>query len=158
MSDRTFDDEGDSTVPAEFWWQAVERGINGPRGQAALAELEEALLALPRRRLIEEDISDGRDVCALGALALKRDRELCPRIPRREAIEYLHRSYGESGSLAIWECGMHLRLLQTVAWVISYANDDLAAGLTPEERWKYVMNWCRTMQGKPRLKRYEVHP
>jgi hypothetical protein len=156
MSDRTFDTEGDSPMPEALWWQAIERAINGPRGQAAVAALEVALFALPRHRLIEEDISDGRDVCALGALAYKRQREHHPNERPQEIIEGLGRSYGDQGSLGIWECGISLNLRDTVAWLFSYVNDDLAAGLTPEERWKFVMQWCRLMQGKKPLARYEV--
>jgi hypothetical protein len=156
MSDRTFDDEGDARMPDALWWQAITRAINGPRGQAALAELEQALLMLPRHRLIEEDISDGQDVCALGALAYKREREQYPNETTADALEGLYRSYGDEGSLGIWECGIRLRLRDSVAWLFSYINDDWASCRTPEDRWKSVMQWCRTMQGKQPLKRYEV--
>lgn len=159
MSDRTYSDDCDEGMPYGLWWQAIERAINGPRGQAALAELEQALLMLPKHRLIEEEISDGRDVCALGALAYKRERDSYPAEKHSVIVRDLECRYRDEGSLAIWECGISLKLRDTVAWLFSHVNDDLAGNngvANPEERWKFVMQWCRKMQGKKPLKRYEV--
>lgn len=42
---------------SELWWANAERALNGKRGRKALAELREALLALPEKRLIEGALS-----------------------------------------------------------------------------------------------------
>jgi hypothetical protein len=61
------------TIPWEMWKTIVSRALAGKRGQRALAEFEEALLALPERKLVEGTLASEEGVCAVGALvALKR--------------------------------------------------------------------------------------
>lgn len=59
------------------WRGAVTSAIRGKRGRLALRELLEALDAMPEKRLIGEELlrADG-EVCALGALGLKRKLDL----------------------------------------------------------------------------------
>jgi hypothetical protein len=54
----SFSDEEE--IPSQFaLWQAnCRRSLKGKRGQAALRELEAALLALPSKRLIAEEFSN----------------------------------------------------------------------------------------------------
>src|SRR6185369_15483645 len=66
-------------VPGQFaLWQAnCRRSLQGKAGQAALRELEVALLALPDKRLIAHKMIDAEgDVCAIGALAKYKGRDL----------------------------------------------------------------------------------
>src|SRR5690242_7152069 len=60
----------DEVYPGQFeLWQAnCDRSLAGKKGQAALRELEAALLALPAKRLIANEFDDGEDVCAIGAV------------------------------------------------------------------------------------------
>lgn len=51
------DYEEDWPNQGAFWWANAQRALKGKRGKKALAELREALLMLPERRLIEGAIS-----------------------------------------------------------------------------------------------------
>lgn len=53
------DDDYDENFPneAEFWWANAQRALKGKRGRKALAELREALLMLPEKRLVSGAIS-----------------------------------------------------------------------------------------------------
>jgi hypothetical protein len=62
-----FDYDEDS-IPWERWEQIVSNALGGKRGQAALAEIEAALVALPEQRLIEGHLVAGENVCTIGAL------------------------------------------------------------------------------------------
>lgn len=64
-----FDFDGDEeSIPWERWEQIVSNALGGKRGQQALAEIEEALLALPERKLIEGHLATDQAVCTVGAL------------------------------------------------------------------------------------------
>ena len=52
-----YDYEEDFPNQAEFWQHNAQRAIKGKRGKKALAELREALLMLPEKRLIEGAVS-----------------------------------------------------------------------------------------------------
>lgn len=53
-----YDDyEEDFPNQAEFWQANAERALKGKRGRKALAELREALLMLPEKRLVEGAVS-----------------------------------------------------------------------------------------------------
>lgn len=64
-------DDGD-LIPAALWETILSRALGGRRGQAALAELETALLELPEPRLIEGHLALDGDTCAVGALVARR--------------------------------------------------------------------------------------
>ncbi len=54
-------DDYDEDFPNQgaFWWNNAMRALNGKRGRKALAELREALLMLPEKRLVSGAISTG---------------------------------------------------------------------------------------------------
>ena len=55
----------------------LNRSLAGKKGQAALRDLEAALLALPEKRLVGYHLVKDGDVCATGALvALRRQKKL----------------------------------------------------------------------------------
>lgn len=60
-----YDEEG--AIPYGLWNTIVENALGGKRGQQALAELEQALLALPEPVLIEGHLAADGQVCAIGA-------------------------------------------------------------------------------------------
>lgn len=63
-----FDYDGDGEgMPWELWQTVVSHALGGRKGQAALAEMEAALLALPEPKLIEGHLASGGGVCAVGA-------------------------------------------------------------------------------------------
>ena len=64
-----FDFDGDEeSIPWKWWEQIVSNALGGRRGQAALAEIEEALLTLPEPKLIEGHLATKDSVCTIGAL------------------------------------------------------------------------------------------
>ncbi len=66
MSRFNFDDgEG---MPWGLWEGVVSSALGGRKGQAALAAMESALVALPEPRLIRDHIAADGAVCAVGAL------------------------------------------------------------------------------------------
>lgn len=56
----------------ELWRANVRRALAGRKGQAALRDLEAALLALPAPRLIHGHLAHNGEVCAVGALVVHR--------------------------------------------------------------------------------------
>ena len=141
---RFWDSGDDSEMPLALWRQAIENALSGRKGQATLRELEAALLALPQKRLIEGALCHDGEVCALGALALKRG-----------AIDPENPPYLEDGGAA--EVGdwaeHHLGVRYALAWEIQWHNDEgqwqgdyLRRGRaeTPEERYERVLAWVRS--------------
>jgi hypothetical protein len=59
-------------IPWGLWERIVANALGGRRGQAALAAMEEALLALPEPKLIEGHLAADGQVCAIGALVAHR--------------------------------------------------------------------------------------
>lgn len=133
--------------PAGFLWENwLTRAINGKRGQAALRDLEEALLALPEPRLIEGDLIDhAGEVCALGALALYKTNGL----PRLRANMRLYKAREEyytaeaSGSALFGQ--KELGLARTIAWTIAEENDINGRHETPEQRFRRILAWVRSL-------------
>ena len=73
------------------WRGAVASAIRGRRGQAFLREMEEALEAIPDKRLISGELvsSDG-ECCAMGAVAMKRQMDVSDVDPEdRDAVAAL---------------------------------------------------------------------
>jgi hypothetical protein len=60
-----------------LWRGAVERSMNGKRGQAFLREMLASLDALPEKKLIKDDLVDGTGaVCAIGSVGLRRGLDM----------------------------------------------------------------------------------
>jgi hypothetical protein len=134
----------DEDYPGQFGlWQAnCRRSLSGRSGQAALRELEAALLALPSKRLIAGELNDGKDVCAIGALV--RYKRHIPVADPEDQME-------EIGV----ECGMP----RLVAWKVVELNDVELMGrydysddphgrfvpLTPEGRYIAMLKWVREL-------------
>lgn len=158
----SYSDEED--VPGQFaLWQAnCTRSLKGKKGQAALRELEAALLALPDKRLIAEKLidSDG-EVCALGALAKYKGHALVAAKPEDED------EYDEidlDGEME--EFGVELGVPRLVAWKIVERNDvvidghyDYSTGprgvwvpATPEERYEKILAWVQRQLAAPAQK------
>jgi hypothetical protein len=125
----------DEDYPGQFnlWQGNCQRSLSGRKGQAALRELRAALLALPSKRLIANELDDGADCCAIGALV--RYKSLTPKSDREYEME-------EVGV----ECGMP----RMVAWKVVELNDVQldrrwdgmkSVELTPEERYDAVLKW-----------------
>lgn len=150
----------DEDYPGQFeLWQAnCRRSLKGKAGQAALRELEAALLALPDKRLIANKMIDREgDVCAIGALAKHKGRDLLA-----EPNVYEDGEFDGDGEME--EIGMELGMPRLVAWKVVAKNDIEIDGyyetlpgparwygdrpqvyvpVTPEARYEKMLAWVR---------------
>jgi len=121
----------DEDYPGQFdLWQAnCNRQINGKAGQAALRELEAALLALPQKRLIRNAVAheDG-DVCAVGALLVLKHAQR-KGITRDAAIKvyaspegYEPDDYWDGNDTA--DLAEAEGIPKLLAWQLVYLNDE----------------------------------
>lgn len=161
----------DEDYPGQFnIWQAnCRRSLNGKRGQAALRELEAALLALPEPRLVLGSLCREGDVCAVGALAVHRRVQAGE--DRAAVLADLEENstdeWGDSEETDQWAVD-HLGVPRLVAWKLVEQNDiqndvvwEVHHGpvrqgfghykggiahvrpMTPEERYERVLAWVR---------------
>lgn len=109
-----------------LWRSNVERTIAGKRGQSFFKEMIKALEEMPIKRLIKESLKAGEEVCALGAVGLKRGidmRGLDPEDPAQVANAF--------------------SISEMLAQEIVYKNDDQCYSLTPEQRWTEMHRWAK---------------
>lgn len=152
----------------ELWQANCRRSLVGKQGQAALRELEAALLALPDKRLIANRLVDGDgDVCALGALGRQRGQ-----LPTPDAIT--EGDWEDEGDDDMEEYGVLLGIPRLVAWKIVEINDIQIDGhyvdaigpvkphgwrprvfipVTPEERYDQVLAWVHRHLAQPATER-----
>src|SRR5262245_59672680 len=134
MSRINYADEEDHPGQFELWQANCLRSIKGRKGQAALRELEQALLALPEKRLIADELenADGQ-VCAIGALVKHKNHT--PKADPEYEMEAV---------------GVEMGMPEMVAWKVVCLNDheldtrydrDLGrcVPITPEERYERVL-------------------
>lgn len=103
----------------------VASAIRGKRGQRLLRDCLTALDAMPEKRLIPDQLIDGKDVCLLGAAGRVRQVELDDIDP--EAHDLLAKSFDVAACLIA---------------EIEYVNDEQGMSReTPEQRWSRVREW-----------------
>jgi hypothetical protein len=147
MSESRFEYTGiqdEPYIPPALWDQAVKRSIQGKRGQALLQELREALLRLPRKRLIKGVLYDQGDCCVLGALALKRiqDGKLKGITSEEEFNEDILVSNWNDDEYQLIEFAVgSLGMTIALSWKISLMNDEIFENENPEQRWIAIMKW-----------------
>ena len=122
-----------------LWESRVERIIKGKRGQQKLREFIEALLALPKLRLIASAIAKPNgEVCAIGAVAKHRGIDL-NRDTVKDVYDPGRRAWVEQEVGGGWEgsdvetasLGEELGFTRTLAWEIGFKNDVEL----PDQRW-----------------------
>jgi len=134
--------ESDGPDTSGLWFASMRKGMRGARGQAALRELEAALLALPERRLIEDEMCDGEGVCAAGALLLKRATDRGE--DRKAALDRIAGTWGDlDAGIAYRPLAKELGIGATLAWAIMEVNDEDCGGMEPEDRYAAVLDWVR---------------
>lgn len=147
-----YSDEEDYPGQFGLWQGNCQRSLKGRAGQAALRELEAALLALPDKRLIAEELMDDNGaVCGIGAVAKFRG-----------VITEEMRAQGEHDMEGV---GVDLGMPRLVAWKIVEMNDLQFSGtnllfaegpyrwpaeqpyayieVTPEQRYERMLKWVR---------------
>jgi len=146
-----------------FWEHRVRRVLSGKPGRKALAELREALLALPEKRLISNALStagkaklpvenrweaedrqallaQGEGVCAVGAFVWhKRVKAGADPVQAMQDLP-LNPDYNGNPDQTI-SLGQRAGLSNTLAWVLMNRNDDTCESLTPEERYESFLEW-----------------
>ena len=161
-----WDDDGERMPPA-LWEHNLWMALGGKRGQQALRELREALLALPERKLIggamctvgaserrseyerycgadfDEVVErEGEGVCAIGAFVWHRNVKAG--MDPQEAFAKLPTLIGAVDGDESWRTanlGQSAGLTMTLAWHLAWMNDDGYEGLTPEERFDHFIDW-----------------
>lgn len=127
MSRSGYTSDYDDQWQLVMWRGAVASAIRGKRGQAFLTEMLVALDAMPNKRLIAESLrtQDG-EVCALGAVAMKRGADVSAIDPE------------EQGAVA-HAFGIPRALACEIMWM----NDEAycRGRETPEERWTSMRRW-----------------
>lgn len=139
----------DEEYPGQFnlWHANCLRSLRGRAGQASLRELEEALLALPNKRLVRHVVACEGDVCAVGAvLAVRRAKERG--LDVAAAVDDLNREFGDRYKQAYddtAERGEAVGMPRLVAWKVVALNDIEIDGTYAEaegplqqcEAWRY---------------------
>jgi hypothetical protein len=135
----------------------IDQALAGKKGKAFLKELEEALLALPEKRLAYGSLAETEDednlppgtvpeptgeVCALGAVYLMRAAK--KGVSKEEALKEMVRKFDPSES--DWELqkqtARELKISHPLAYIVIYQNDE-SPTRNPEERYQMVLKWVR---------------
>jgi hypothetical protein len=131
-----YDYYDDSDYPVAFWRAAVASAIRGRRGQAFLREMRDALDALPAKRLVQNELEIGGEVCALGAVGRARGIDLSGLDP--EDSETAH------------DLAYVFNIAHAMVCEIVYENDEAARNETPEERYERMRRWVEKNLKEPR--------
>lgn len=131
----------------ELFWANAARSLKGRKGQAALRELRDELLAMPEPKLIRGRLADEQGhVCAVGALAVARR---CAKGERREDVldDLAAKIAAGDGDESYdgWDITAAVGVSVGVPFVFAYAlgdlNDESLYSKTPEERHTAVLAW-----------------
>lgn len=109
------------------WRGAVTSAIKGARGQKFLAELRDALDAMPSKRLIADELQKAGSYCALGVVGHQRG------LPLESIDPYDSKQVSQTFNIA-----------NALAKEIVFVNDEgdwRYSGETPEQRWIRMRKW-----------------
>lgn len=107
------------------WRGQVASATRGKRGQAFLVDLLAALDAMPEKYLIAEELQAANgEVCALGALGLKRGIDMTQIDPGE--YDVVSAIFG---------------IAEQLAREVAYMNDEYYDNETPEERFVKMRQW-----------------
>ena len=124
MSRINYSDDEDRPGQFALWNANVYRSVRGKAGRAALLELEAALLALPRKRLVRHVVACDGDVCAVGAVLLMRKaRELGSVEAAQVALEHEMGPAEDQAYIETDDIGVSLGMPRLVAWKLVALND-----------------------------------
>lgn len=164
----------------EFWQANLERALKGKRGRKVLADLREALMALPQPRLIEramctigaarraagypekwlrggfmEDVAaQGEGVCAGGAyLWYQRVKAGVDPAEAFDSLPTLSDLENEDTGHATAAALNDAGVVYCLASALAYRNDETFEGMTPEERWTAFVAWIDQQLARPVMAR-----
>ena len=156
-------DDNESFLRACAFEANAKRALKGRKGQAVLKELEEALVALPEKRLISGTFADitvkqepGKsiyeriegEVCTMGCLLVHR--KMTKHCRQRgqallEAVNEVTCDPDDGGSEAIQQAAGALNLVYPLAYELAYQNDEMGDHEeTPEKRYERILKWVRS--------------
>ena len=126
MSRSGYSDDGDGDGWSLIRWRgAVSSASRGRRGQSFFKELLAALDEMPNKRLIADELIESGEVCAIGALGLKRSidmKEIDPEDPDTVANKF--------------------NIAPALAREVVFMNDEGHWNTeSPEERFVRVRSW-----------------
>jgi hypothetical protein len=130
MSRSGYTDDDCEEYPLALWRGAVNSAIKGKRGQAFLRDLIAALESMPTKRLIDNELEENGEVCALGSVGRQRGLDMA--------------------SLDLWDWGNLAKsfgIAEAMAREIMYVNDEAYWGPgheTPEARWQRMYEWAKS--------------
>jgi hypothetical protein len=171
---RYYDDgDYDESFPnqGELWAANAHRALKGKRGRKVLAELREALLALPEKRLIasamctvapdkrrseiandaygygrqefDDVVSEqGEGVCAVGAFLWWR--KVKAGADPAAAFDDLPMIFGDEDDGITQTANTAKReanVVFSLAWELAYRNDETYSAKTPEQRHEAFLSW-----------------
>jgi hypothetical protein len=107
------------------WRGRVASAMRGKRGQQLLRDLLAALDAMPEKRLIQHELQQDGDVCALGACGVHRGMDMSSLDPDEPE-----------------DVAAAFDIAEPMAREIVYMNDEYGAYKeTPEHRWTRMRAW-----------------
>lgn len=135
MSRSGYSDDGDgSTWDFIKWRGRIKSAMRGKRGQRLMLDIVQALDALPEKRLIRDQlILETGDVCALGAVGLKRGVVMWDINPDDEYADPYELADNLAAAFDIAPC---------LAQEVQYVNDEWCWNDNPEKRWQRVRDWA----------------
>jgi hypothetical protein len=127
MSRSGYSDDDEDPLALGRWRAQVNSAIRGKRGQRFFLDLITALDALPKPRLVSNELESVEgDVCALGALGKLRGVNVT------DLDTHDHVELSETFNIA-----------SQLAAETMYVNDeDIDRRASPEERWAGVRRWA----------------
>lgn len=121
----------------ELWRCAVNRSLNGKRGQNFLRDLIKALDVLPGKILIAKKLQDEfGSVCALGAVGKMRGLDMANLDP----FDYvgLSSKFGIAHSMV-----QEIEYMNDEFWRWEYNAEGHVIPITPQERWTRMRKWAQ---------------
>jgi len=169
------DDDGEGAMPYGLWAATVRRSLRSARGQRALRDLREALLALPEKKLIEGALctvgsasrlealpakyggrielagnveDNGEGVCAIGAL-LWHQKVKAGMDPAEAfgSLPTLEDANHDLDDTAYLAAG-DAGIAYSLAWSLAYRNDETYGDLAPEDRYARFLAWINAELGE----------
>ena len=133
-----YTDEEDYQGQFDLWHANCRRSINGRKGQKALRELEQALLAMPDKRIYPDIlVAPNGAVCAIGSLMVQK--KIDAGMSRKEAVAVCAQTYPEETE----DAGVEVGIPRMVAWSIAIENDNDWRVRTPKELYTHMLNWVQ---------------
>lgn len=133
----------DSLLAFGRWKGRRKSVLNGKPGLASLKELEQVLLSMKRKRLIEGELCDGTDVCVNGAWLYRTfvnqgisPKEAWKKLQYQKEEPHTYEELDRTTAMSVKEIGITKTLSEIIAW----DNDDFySQSRTPEDRYSYVL-------------------